>query len=122
MNVTTERNQIIDRFMALNVGDLPELETMPLRHLESMTENLEAAQANDFLNLETENGIRLLKQIVDYWTEQAGHHWILRRNGEELSRHETEEAAIYSLIRIFPGTIDHAYKYGGYEIVREKLE
>lgn len=64
----TERSILIDRFMDLHVGDMDELETMPIEKLESMIEELEQAQAGGDLNLEKDSGIAKLQEIVERYT------------------------------------------------------
>lgn len=61
----TDRNELINRFMSLNVGDMDELQTMPLDNMASMIDQLQDAQDGGRLNLETSQGIDELKRIVD---------------------------------------------------------
>ncbi len=59
------RNELINRFMDLNVGDMDELQTMPIDNLEAMIDELHKAQQAGLLNLETNQGVDELKRIVD---------------------------------------------------------
>ena len=61
----SERNTLINQFMDMNLGDMEELSTMPLNHLDSMIEELEQAQGSGDLNIETDHGIETLQSIVD---------------------------------------------------------
>jgi len=58
------RNNLINRFIDLNLGDLPEIETMPLDQLEELIDDLEQALASGKLDLETKKGIDALAAIV----------------------------------------------------------
>ena len=60
-----ERSRLISKFMDLGVGDMPELETMPLDQLDDLVSQLTTAQDWGWLDLETEIGIAELKRIVD---------------------------------------------------------
>jgi len=64
----TDRSELISKFMSLHVGDIPELETMPLDDLAAMIDQLQDAQDGGRLNLETDQGIAELKRIVDGYT------------------------------------------------------
>lgn len=68
MDEKNVRNHLVNRFMDLYVGDMPEVWTMPLNYLEGMVDELEEAQADGMLNLATDDGIATLKEIVDRYT------------------------------------------------------
>lgn len=72
MDKNNVRDQLISTFTDLNVGDMPEIQTMPLDELEAMTDHLQRAQAAGELDLETTQGIAELKRIVDQYTDQEG--------------------------------------------------
>jgi len=61
------RDHLISKFADLYLGDMPEVETMPLDELEAMIDQLQQAQEADRLNLETDQGIAELKRIVDQY-------------------------------------------------------
>ena len=66
------RDKLVSRFTDLNLGDMPEVQTMQLDKLELMVETLERAQSAGELDLETTQGIAELKRIVDQYTDQEG--------------------------------------------------
>lgn len=66
------RHHLINRFINLYLGDLPEIYTMPLDHLESMVETLERAQAAGELDLETTQGVKNLQAIIDPYLTAGG--------------------------------------------------
>ena len=61
----TKRSQLISKFIDLNVGDMPEVQTMDLDDLETMIDQLQDAQDAGRLDLETDQGIEELQRIVD---------------------------------------------------------
>jgi hypothetical protein len=70
------RTRLISRFTALYVGELPEIDIMPLDELEHMIDTLERAQAAGELNLETDQGVNNLQAIVDPYLERLDNEQI----------------------------------------------
>jgi hypothetical protein len=60
-----EREFYIARFNRLSVGDLDEIDLMPLDDLKNMVIDLERAQAAGKLNLETDAGVNELEKIIN---------------------------------------------------------
>jgi hypothetical protein len=72
MDENKVRDNLVSKFTRLNLGDMPEVQTMPLDLLEAMTDHLQRAQAEGKLDLETGQGIEELQRIVDGYLAQAG--------------------------------------------------
>jgi len=66
------RSHLINEFLGLGVGDMPELQKLPLDQLEAMIDQLQQSQDAGKLDLETDQGIAELKRIVDPFIDQEG--------------------------------------------------
>lgn len=60
-----EREFYTARFNRLSVGELDEIDLMPLDDLKNMVIDLERAQAAGKLNLETDAGVNELEKIIN---------------------------------------------------------
>ena len=64
--MNTKRNNLVNKFMELNLGDLgDDLWEMPIDDLEAMVDELTTLQAEGYLDLETSDGVDYLKSTVD---------------------------------------------------------
>lgn len=67
------RNSLINKFVNLYLGQLDEVNIMPLDDLEDMVSELTYAQAQGYLDLETDRGLANLERIVNRYTIPTMH-------------------------------------------------